>query len=477
MLPLSPLYILRSRNLELPFSSRTMTTISQILASHLQTLSFESLPSEVVEKTRMAVLDLLGAALDGSQSEESSYLNNALARLDQGQGGTIWGRGTEASYPMAALANGTAAHARELDDWGGGLHPGAVCIPTAIAAAECLGANGREIILAIVAGYEVMMRVAEAAGGDAQYDSGWHPTGTCGSLGAAAAASKILHLDEQQTVWALGLAGSFTGGTLAFLKDGAMSKRFHPGKAAETGLVAAFMAQQGFTGPAYIFEAEKGGFLTTYGAGTKDTTALSETLYDEFRIMRSGLKPYASCRDVHAAVDAVLALKARTGLKAAQISHILVETTHEAKLLCAKKECSTILDAQMSIPYGVAIALAGAKGDLRRYTQSQLANESIARLADKVDVVASPKFETQDHCAELTVELVDGQTVVERVDIASGDPLNPMAEHEVVGKFCELAATRLQTKQVEQVVDIVSHLEELEAVTELTRVLSATRTA
>lgn len=449
-----------------------MATIAATLASYLEGLAFADLPPEVTNRAKQSVLDTVGVALAGSQTEESKSVVSAVGKIDGGTGATVWGHGTRAAIPMAALINGTSAHARELDDWGGGLHPGAVVVTTAVAAAELSKVSGKDLLTAIVAGYEVMMRVSKAAGGDAQYERGWHPTGSCGTFGAAAATSKIIHLGLDQTTWALGLAGSFTGGTLAFLVDGAMSKRLHPGKAAETGLIAAFLAGEGFTGPTHIFEAECGGFLTTYAPGASNSAQLVDGLGEEFKIMHSGLKPYASCRDVHAAIDAILELRERHHLDAPQVSEVLVESTREAQALCERRKVSTILDAQMSIPYGVAVTLLTGEADLRQYSPERVKDSNVADLASRVKVVASPKFEGAEHCAEVTVQLFSGEQYKHRIDVPKGDPRKPMSEEEVKKKFEKLASPILSRHEIDHIVELIQSLEQIDDTRDLCSLLA-----
>lgn len=452
-----------------------MVTIAQSLASFLEKLTFHDLSDEVVLKAKMAVLDTLGAALAGSRTPESESMVRAVTRFDEGERAALWGHGMRASIPTAALVNGTSAHARELDDWGAGLHSGAVVIPTVMALGEATRLSGKELLTAVVAGYEVMIRAAKGAGGDVQYERGWHPTGTCGTFGAAAAAGKALNLSAQQMAWALGLAGSFTGGTLAFLADGAMSKRFHPGKAAETGIMAAFLAREGFTGPAYVFEADPGGFLSTYGGQRPVTTLLLDGFGKKFMIMTTGFKPYASCRDVHAAIDAAFEIREHHRPDIQEVHEVLVESTHEAVMLCGKQRVSNTLEAQMSIPYGVAVALLDGEADLSQYSSTHLADPEILDLASRVRVVASPKFDGMEHCAALTVHLTNGEKYSARVDIPKGDPRNPMSRGEVRAKFRGLASLALPLTQVEQIAEAVESLEELEQTKDLCRLLQGNK--
>ena len=192
-----------------------------------------------------------------------------------------------------------------------------------LAVAEAEGiTDGSAALAAMIAGYDVALRVLDAMGGYRAHNNGggWHSTGTCGSFGAAAAAARMLGLDAERTTWALGIAGSFTGGIWAYLADGAMSKRYHPGRAAEIGVTAAYMARAGFTGPTRVLDAPWGGFLATYGNGNERPGELTRDLADPYRIMRSGIKPYAACRGLHSALDVVLGMRYEHGFGAADVS-------------------------------------------------------------------------------------------------------------------------------------------------------------
>jgi len=282
-------------------------TAASCLAGFVHDLRFEAIPDGVVHAARRSLIDTLGAALGGVDTDEAKACVAAAKDFDSGDQVTLWGSDLRASAPTAALVNGTVSHAIEMDDFGGCDHSGAVVIPSVLAVAEAFGgasgSSGRELLVAIVAGYEVARRPMEAAGGYTAHNGrGWHSTGTCGSFGAAAAAGRMMNLDADRLTSAIGLAGTFTGGVWAFLDDGAMSKRLHPGRAAENGVTAAYLARRGFTGPARIFEAEWGGFLSTYAPDGGDPDALTTELGESYRILQSGIKPYASCRGVHSSI-------------------------------------------------------------------------------------------------------------------------------------------------------------------------------
>ena len=213
---------------------------------------YEDLPPKIIETAKLFLLDTLAAGIAAANTDVVNTVVNAMRASIEGASGscTVWGRPVKLPAPQAALVNGTASHALELDDFGGCGHSGAVVVPVVCALAERERASGKDALTAMVAGYDLAARTLEGAGGYRPHnEAGWHSTGTCGSFGAAAAAARLLRLHPERFADALGIAGTFTGGIWAYLVDGAMTKRFHPGKAAENGLSAAMLAQAGMSGP------------------------------------------------------------------------------------------------------------------------------------------------------------------------------------------------------------------------------------
>jgi len=237
-------------------SSPRAPTVSESLARWVAELSFDRLPADVVRMARRCLLDTVGCALQGSTTPEAGLLRQVRGDLGGLGPCTVWGLPGGAAPQAAALLNGTHAHLRELDDIGGGGHAGACQVPAALAAAELSGGDGKAVLLGLVAGHEIASRLTDGASYDTMTLHGWHTTGVYGALGAAAAAARVMGLDASGTAHALGLAGSYVGGTWAFMADGAMSKRVHPGRSAETGLTAALLARRGVTGPREVLDAE-----------------------------------------------------------------------------------------------------------------------------------------------------------------------------------------------------------------------------
>ena len=210
------------------------------------------------------------------------------------------------------------------------------------------------MLLGLVAGHEITSRLTDAASYDTMTLRGWHTTGVYGALGAAAAAARVMGLDAAGTAHALGLAGSYVGGTWAFMADGAMSKRVHPGKSAETGLTAAVLARRGVTGPREVLDAAWGGLFETYVPGKADAQAPLKDLGNGFRIMKKGVKPYPVCWGINSAADSMLELRAEHALTAGTVRRVRVVLSEMSRRMIGTKRVETVLDAQMSVAYALA---------------------------------------------------------------------------------------------------------------------------
>ncbi len=415
-------------------------------------LDLDRVPEDVVAYARVLTLDLLGAALAGVDTAETQAMLSAAEGFAPTQGPcAIWGTAHTTTAAAAALVNGVIAHAQELDDFGGADHSGAVVIPAVLAVAESEGTkDGGRVLEAIIAGYDVALRVLEGAGGYRAHNvgGGWHSTGTCGSFGAAAAAARMLRLDAEKTAWALGIAGSFTGGIWAFLADGSMSKRYHTGRAAEIGVTAAYMARAGFTGPTRVLDAEYGGFLAAYCDERAQPEAFTEGLGREYRIMKSGIKPYAACRGLHAALDVVLRFRAEHGLTADDIKSINLRCSEANKLSIGDPDPQTRLAAQMSLPYGVAVGLVTGRASLAEFEERWVNDATVRKLMSRVTMTVDPD---QDENAEPVVEVIttDGMRLRGHEPVGLGDPRNPLTTQQVVAKYRDLAPRALSADAVE----------------------------
>ena len=446
------------------------------LAGYSTRFELGSVPEAVVNYAGLLFLDLLGAALAGVDTPEATAAGKAVALLSPGGGPcTLWGTSGTASPAGAALHNGIIAHARELDDFGGVDHTGAVVVPAVLAIAEAFPPiSGQQILEAMIVGYEVGRRVLDSAGGyrPHNHSDGFHSTGTCGSFASAAACARAMQLNFDQTVWALGLAGSFTGGTWAFSQDGAMSKRFNVGRASETGVVSACLAQSGFTGPAHIFEAKWGGFLGTYARTEPQPESLTCERQAGYGILRSGIKPYAACRDIHSSIDVILDAKQRYLLTPADIAAIEVRCIPEMVQMIGKTGFpATRIEAQLSLPYSIAVAMVAGSAFIGEYEPPLLHDPAVKKLAALVQLLESPDlpFDSEPY---LTIKTTDGRVIHGHVDYASGAPQNPLSPDQIRRKFETLAGRVLPASRLAEIQDKVLTLTALADVREITRCLS-----
>jgi 2-methylcitrate dehydratase PrpD len=367
--------------------------------------------------------------------------------------------------------NGTAAHALELDDFGGCGHSGAVVIPVLCALAARGDISGKQGLTALLAGYDLAARVLEGAGGYRPHnDKGWHSTGTCGSFGAAAAAAKLISLDAGRFADALGIAGTFTGGIWAFLADGAMTKRFHPGRAAENGLSAALLAQAGMSGPRRVLEAEWGGFFSTYSPGFATPQAVLAGLGSEFRIAASGMKPYACCRGLHACLDDLFEMMGEAKIDASGIAGMVVHGNAQVCRQFDRLAIGNMLDAQFSMQYALAVGALSGRATLDQFSPLRSEEPQVRRLMRLVKVVDDRVLKIGEY-APLELTLSDGRSLMRQVPFAKGAPENPLSDAELEAKVMSLVAPVLGEARCRELAACVSRLEEVADLRELTRLL------
>lgn len=434
------------------------------LAHFISQARFVDLPPEVVSKTIDHTLDTIGVALAGSTSDEARISSATLGSVDAGGEALCWGTRKRLSVRNAAMVNGIAAHALELDDTGGCDHSGAVVVPSVIAllALDQRPVSGQNLLTAIAVGYDIGRRVLEAFGGYRPHnEAGWHSTGTCGVFGAAAAAASLLQLNTAQTVACLGIAGSFSCGLWGFVHDGAMTKRLHAGRAAEGGVLAALFARGGMTGPTRVFEDVWGGFLKTYGAGEPDSNALVQLLGKDWRIMNCAIKPYASCRDTHAAVDAVDRLLRRHDLKAPDIVAVHARLNAFLAGMVGGYDVSTMPAAQMSLPYAVSARICFGHAGLASYSperrSSRVIGEMLERIVIDIDESVTASFES-----DVSILTTDNRWLLEPTTVARGAPANPLSQQELLDKFRSLAPLAIGEHDTDRLTGMLLGLERLE---------------
>ena len=436
---------------------------SEVLAEFTAGLDLADVPADVVDYSRVLMLDLLGAALAGVDTDETRAMLKAAEGFAPTTGPCgIWGTAGTTTAAAAALINGVIAHAQELDDFGGADHSGAVVVPAVLAVAEAEGiTDGAAVLAALIGGYDVALACSmpwAVTEPTTRAVAGIRPAPAAAS-GAAAAAARMFELDVERTAWALGIAGSFTGGIWAYLADGAMSKRYHPGRAAEIGVTAAYMARAGFTGPTRVLDAPWGGFLATYGHGVERPEELTRDLARPYRIMRSGIKPYAACRGLHSALDVVLEMRTEHGFTASDVSAVEIGCSRANMQSLADSDPKTRLAAQMSLPYGMGVALVTGRAGLEEFEDRRINDPKVRAAMSRVVMSHDPDHD-DDSEPNVAVVLTDGRRFEGHEPIGLGDWRNPLTVEQVVDKYEGLARRVLNDADVTTLKDAVFALPE-----------------
>jgi 2-methylcitrate dehydratase PrpD len=438
------------------------------LAEFCSSLRWDDLPPAVRERAKELVLDLLGVAARGSGERSSAPVVAFVRETWPAGAATVIGAGFSTSSAWAALANGTAAHALELDDvtTESSLHPGVAVIPAALAVAEERDATPIAFLEAVIAGYEVTMRVGNALNPASAYQRGFHPTGVAGVFGAAMAAGRLLGLDTPALTRALGIAGTLASGSLEYLADGSFTKRLNAGWAAHAGVVAAGLARAGLTGPATVFEGRLG-VLRAYTDDPAPERLLAD-LGQPLQILRVSIKPYACCRYNHGLIDCVLALRREHGIRPEDVAAIRLGVLSGGAVLVAepierKRAPTNVVDAQFSAPFAAAVALVHGAADLAQFSQNNVEDPSIRSLMARTECYQDPSLDAAYPArwpAAAEIRLKDGRTVATRIEYATGEPENPVPREKLIAKFVSLAGNLLPSDRAAHLAQRILHLEE-----------------
>ena len=462
-----------------------MLTLAEQVCEYVVNARYEDLPKEVVEHTKRIVLDSLGVAIAGSGTASSKAARSVACEEAATPQATILRYGDKVTCASAAFVNCVFAHALDFNDDLAGCQLGAIAPPSALALGERIGATGKEIILAIVLGYDVMTRVADAANSQELYLRGFQPTALCGAFATAAIAGKLLNLDVNTLANAFGIAGSYAGGVVEFLKHGTDTKRLHVGKAAHGGIVSALLAQYGMTGPITIFEGERGFFRAF--CGSFFPSKLVEDLGKRYDILDTSVKLYPFCDGNATPVEAALEIvrQERLPLQEIESIHARVKTFLVQYVIdyhgdrTRKFRPKTMLDAQMSLPYCMALALLrDGQISVEDFIQGRYDDPEVLRLADKVDAEADPELDKiplrpMSMPSLVNIRTRGGRTYTRRVDYQKGDPRNPFNEGDYARKFRACVMPILGSGKTEEALDRILALDTLEDVKSLLAVLVA----
>jgi 2-methylcitrate dehydratase PrpD len=449
------------------------------LARFAAALRYEDIPAEVIAHAKLCLLDGLGVCLQGSALPWTRILQ-ATVEMEGGKPqASLWGTGLKGSVSQAALVNGTAGHAFEMDDMHKEsiIHPNSLTSPIALAYAEAEGATGRDMLTAIVAGYEVGTRVGNAAT-MALFLDGFHPQGTSGTFVAGAAAGKMRGLDAGQMQNCLGIAGSCAAGLMA-AQEGAMVKRLHAGRAAQSGVLAAELASRGFTGISNILEAGYGGYLSSYSSKPvpeKLTLGLGTT----WETLNVGFKMYPTVTSIHSALDSLRILMAQHKLSAGDIAAIDVACSHMTHVHTAwPYKPAGITAAQMNLFYGLAVTALNGKVTVGDLTEARLSDpdilEFITRIVAHDDAAIEAMGPAFRHACRMTVTTRAGEKLFHEELARRGSPENPVNPAEVEEKFRGNVAALLSDAEADRIISLVNGFETMTDAGPLLAILGADR--
>ena len=451
------------------------------LATFVSGLTYDAIPDDVRQRIKLLILDSLGCALYGTKLEWTDILLRTLESVDHtADGCQVWGMDKRLSAPHAALVNGTMVQGFELDDVHrkGVLHVGAVTLPALIAVTEMKrNLTGRDFLTAAVAGYEIGPRVGICMGQE-HIGQGWHSGATLGVFSAAAGAAAGLRLSTDQTIHALGIAGTQSAGLMA-AQYGAMVKRMHAGRSSQSGLYGALLASNGFTGIVDVLESEYGGFCSTFSR-SQDRFNLSELTADlgkRFETMGIALKFYSCVGSNHTTLDAIRTMQARHPFEADDVERFLVHGSQvTVDHVGWKYKPEGLTSAQLNLPFCVATYMLEGDCFVEQFTEDCVADPDRMAYSERVETQHDPAITAKGsafrHLVRVEVFLKDGTHMEETCEAARGSEKQFASEADVVEKFRKLARHALPQDQMTELQEAILDLDNLADATEIPRLLA-----
>ncbi|MDB5055036.1 MAG: MmgE/PrpD family protein [Bacilli bacterium] len=452
-------------------------TISEKLAAITTTFDYEQIPDDVIREAKYHLLDAIGVMIAASREEGSQQILNTALELGKGESCTATGSSSKLPPHLAALVNGTYLHSLEYDDTHTDsiIHPSCVVVPTTLAVGETLGSNGKEVLQALLLGWESLIRFGLAAPNRFQ-SRGFHTTAVCGAFSSVLISGLLTKMDEQAITSALGIAGSQASGIFEYVTDGATVKQTHPGWAAHNGIVAAKMAAHGIQGPRTVFEGRFGFYNTFAGADQYELDTVWKTLGKQWLSTELSYKPYPCCHFNHAFVDCAKTWL-QDNINIAELEQIICHINPEVvAIVCEpwekKMQPRTGYEAKFSLPYAVASALLDGNVTLDTYREQAIRREGVKELMGKISYVT----ETDTNYPESFpgwIEFRMKNSSVKHVKLKynRGGPKNPLDSKEIEMKFLDNATRLLSESQSEELRHLILNIEEFNDIRKLTKLL------
>jgi 2-methylcitrate dehydratase PrpD len=422
-----------------------MTTTAQTLAEFAVGLSYDEIPAEVIERAKDCVIDTVAACVFGSEQPWTKTVIGYAQRNSAAGECSVLGTPIKVRAPFACLANGASAHAFELDalcEPSVGIHPSAALAVPGLAVSQGRRKSGKELLAALVAGYEVLYRIGDAARQSIE-KVGFHSPGVVGVYGTAVVVGRLFGLDAVRMANAFGVAGSMSSGLMEFSRSGGMVKRLHLGRAAEGGFMAAILARDGYTGPSGVFEG-KFGFLNVY-CRDADAARLTKDLGSTWHVMKTKIKRYACHATAQVPVTLALDLKSKHGLSGDEVTRITIAANEKTVSHHAINEPHDMTMMQYSVPFSTALALYFDPTDPRVFSETSLNDPKIRALAKsaRVELLASGHMSS---ACRVTLHLKNGGEVSAEGHDFKGTPTMPLTRDELLEKFRKLTAHRDRVK-------------------------------
>lgn len=451
--------------------------VAQTVADVAVSLKYEQLPEYAVKHAKTLTLDVLASMVGTRDIITSKIAREISEEMGGPEEGTIVGSKKKVALPNAAFANAIQCYGFDfVDDHNeSNAHPSPATYPVSLALSEYYKSSGKEFIEAVALGNEVVCRLGTAYLGDMYYQ-GFHPTSTCGTMGAAVSAAKLMKLDNQETVYVQGIAGSMVAGLMAWNSEGCFTKRLQAGHPAMNSIIAARMAAKGFNGPTDIYEG-KDGILHAYSYYDHyDKKFILDNLGKKWEFASSSIKVYPCCRYSGGHIDACLELVAKVHPDAEKIKKIIIRSSKYTMRLLAEKrkwDPKNIVDLQFSMPYQAAIAFKNGKVSVDEFDVKYINDPLIKRLISQVEVIEDPEFEKRypEHYSSAVKIIMDDGTEYEAVvDDPKGDWRNPVTFEDVKNKFRTLA-NRVYTDK-DRTEKIIAFVENLENQTDMSKLMA-----
>ena len=440
---------------------------TETLARFILNTPAEAIPAPILHEGKRCIINYMAVALYASADPSMAILTGLFEEEGGAAIASLIGVGTRTNLQNAALANGYLAHLEDYDDthFPTVIHPSAPTIPAAFAVAEREGATGLDVLAATVLGIEACCRVGLSVYPN-HYNAGWHITGTCGVFGAVGAAGRLLGLDESQMIQALGIAGTQAAGVREVF--GSMSKPFHAGRSAQSGVLAGLLARRGFTSTREILEGRRG-FAAVLSTAS-DMEQITEALGERWELPNNGLKPYSCGVVSHPLIDAMITLRNTHGVAADDVESVSARVHPLVLELMDRPNPRVGLEGKFSHQHSMAVGLIDGGAFPEQYTDERVLDPAVAALRDKIR--ATVDASVAEDAAEVTVTLRDGRSITESVAHATGAPENPMTDAQLEQKFRTLAHRVLSQSQADE---LLAALWVLDTADDVTGVMALTQ--